>query len=113
MTYEGIADAIAEIASSIGCKSAYRQWPKDSAPPPPYVLFYFAGSDNVYADDCELIKIANLNIELYTDNKEPALEDSLERKMKELELNCQKSETYIQSEEMYEVLYETEVIIDG
>lgn len=50
-----------------------------------------------------------LDIELYTDVKNPELEKQIEEVLKRHEIYYTKSEVWIESERLYEVLYETEV----
>jgi hypothetical protein len=50
-----------------------------------------------------------LHIELYTDKKDTGLEEKVETILDENGLVYAKSEVWISSEKMYEVLYETEV----
>ena len=47
-----------------------------------------------------------MNVELYTDKKSPKLEKKLQNIFADHEVHWEKSETYIDSERMYEVLYE-------
>ena len=50
-----------------------------------------------------------LDIELYTDVKNLELEKQIEEVLKRHEIYYTKSEVWIESERLYEVLYETEV----
>ena len=50
-----------------------------------------------------------LDIELYTDIKNPELEKQVESVLKKRKIYYTKSEVWIESEKLYEVLYETEV----
>ena len=50
-----------------------------------------------------------LDIELYTDVKNPELENQIEEVLKRHEIYYTKSEVWIESESLYEVLYETGV----
>lgn len=50
-----------------------------------------------------------LDIELYTDEKSPETEQKVEEILLRRNIYYIKTETWIASEEMYEVLYETEV----
>ena len=50
-----------------------------------------------------------LDIELYTDVKNPELERQVEQVLKRHNIYYTKSEVWIESERLYEVLYETEV----
>lgn len=51
----------------------------------------------------------NLSIELYTDEKDPELEDRVEAVLNANELFWNKSEVWIESEKLYEVLYQMTV----
>ena len=55
-------------------------------------------------------KIDELNIELYTDKKDPDIESKIEDILTAHELPYEKSEVWIEDEKMYEVLYQTEII---
>ena len=50
-----------------------------------------------------------LDIELYTDVKNPELEKQVESVLKKRKIYYTKSEVWIELERLYEVLYETEV----
>ena len=47
-----------------------------------------------------------LDIELYTDKKQPELEEQVEAVLAQHEIYYTKTELFIDSEELYEVLYE-------
>ena len=57
-------------------------------------------------------KINELHIELYTDKKEPDVEERLESVLDGHEIYYDKSEVWIPEEKLYEVLYSTEVIYE-
>ena len=50
-----------------------------------------------------------LDIEVYTDYKDPDMEANIEEVLTEHELYYEKSEVWIETEKMYEVLYELTV----
>ena len=50
-----------------------------------------------------------LNIELYTDRKAPETEKKVEETLKKYQIFYNKSEIWIESEKLYEILYEMEV----
>ena len=54
-------------------------------------------------------RVDQLDIELYTDKKQPEQEAKLEAVLDEAGLFYNKTERFIQSEQLYEVLYEMEV----
>lgn len=55
-----------------------------------------------------IFKSNKVDIELYTDEKDFELEERVEAALDAADLFWQKSEQYIKSENMYEVLYEVE-----
>ena len=67
----------------------------------------------VFADDTNYQRIVQLNIELYTSNKDFELEESLEQILKDNNLTYYKEENYIDSEKLYQIAYEMEVMING
>ena len=67
--------------------------------------------DNFSADGTVYLKIAEVHVELYTDEKNPELEAILEAVLEQHGIFYNKTEVWIESEKLYEVLYsfETEV----
>ena len=57
--------------------------------------------------------IRTINIELYTDQKTEELEEKIEAALQKRGIGWSKAETYIEEENMYEVLYEMEVKEDA
>lgn len=109
MTYKQIATMV----SSIGVPYAYYQFTEETATPPPFVCFYFPGDDDLKADNSNYAQIRPLTIELYTDNKDFDLEATVESVLAAHELPFSRSETYIDTEKLYLVTYQTEVVING
>ena len=108
MTYKEVADMI----HGVGIPCAYRSFPEGNSPNPPFICFYYDGADDLKADNTNYVKIRPLTIELYTDNKDFDLEDVVEAALNSSGLVYSKDdETYIESERMYMVVYETEIII--
>ena len=69
----------------------------------------FAYHHTFSADNSMYFSFKMLDIELYTDVKNPELENQIEEVLKRHEIYYTKSEVWIESERLYEVLYETEV----
>lgn len=76
---------------------------------PPYICWYVKESDNVPGDDKVVSKFNRINIELYTDYKNPELEQKLEDALDGASIFYDKNELYIQAEKMFEILYEIEI----
>lgn len=107
MTYQQIADML----EGIGLPFAYDHFDEGNASPPPFICFYFEGSDDLAADNTNYQRIRPLTLELYTDNKDFSLEETVEAALNSAGLVFSRSETYIDSERMYEVVFTTDIII--
>ena len=100
---------IASMLAGLGIPLAYHHFAEGESPPPPFLLYLSPGSDNFSADGRVYWKVAQLDVELYTDLKDPELEARLEMVLDAAGLFYNKTESFIDSEKLYEVLYEMEV----
>ena len=107
MTYRQVA----EMVGSIGVPYAYYQFPNNTGIAPPFVCFYFDSSNDFAADNVNYQRIRPLSIELYTDNKNFTLEQTVENVLNQNGLVYSREETYLDSEKMYMVTFMTEIII--
>ena len=57
---------------------AYRAWREGEAPPLPYSVFYAGKANNFGADGKVYFSAQRYTIELYTEEKDPAVEQALE-----------------------------------
>ena len=101
MTHKEVMRMLAEMKIPF----AYDHFAEGEAPDPPFICFLFPGSDNFSADNVVYAAFENLNVELYTDEKNPELEGRVEDRLNSHELFWNKSEVWIESEKLYEVLY--------
>ena len=104
---------VSDMVRSFDFPYSYFQFPKGSAVPPPFVVFYYPESDDFIADNKNYSGIRQLTIELYTDNKDFQAEDKIEETLEANEIPYRKTEIYIDDEQLFEVAYETEVLING
>lgn len=104
---------VAEMVKSIGLPYAYYQFPEGTGQAPPFVCFFYSNTDDLYADDSNYQRILVLNVELYTAEKDFDLEDKTEKILSEAGLTYYKEENYIDSEKMWQIAYEMEVLING
>lgn len=88
---------------------AYHHFVEGESPDPPFLVFLYPSSDNFAADGMVYFKVNRLNIELYTDLKDVELEESVEAVLDKHGIFYEKSEVWIESENLYEVLYQMEV----
>jgi hypothetical protein len=77
---------------------------------PPYIVYVFSHSSNFTADSKVYIKRNNYQAELYTDKKDTALESKLEGIFDQYGLIYDKTESYIESEKLIQIIYEIQLI---
>ena len=105
MNYEEISEMMQEI----GLPNAYHHFAEGESPNPPFLLFLSPGENTFGADNLMYISFKRLHIELYTDEKSPDTEERVEEVLHQHTISFPKSETWIESERLYEVLYTLEV----
>lgn len=105
MTHKQVIGMVEEI----GLDFAYHHFVEGESPSPPFIVFLYPSSDNFAADGEVFLKINKLDIELYTDKKDIALENKVEAVLDSHGIFYEKSEVWIEKEKLYEVLYEMEV----
>ena len=101
---------IVAMLEEAGLPLAYDHFAEGESPDPPFLVFLFPSSDNFSADGIVYQRIDALHIELYTDRKQPDVESALEAVLDRHGVFYNKSEVWIETERLYEVLYSTEVL---
>lgn len=107
MTYKEVATMIAGTEIPF----AYDHFDEGASSPPPFICFYYDGSLDLSADNTNYQQIRPLTLELYTDNKDFPAEAKVEAALNGAGLVYSRSETFIESERLYEVIYQTSVVI--
>jgi hypothetical protein len=102
-------EELLQILSETQIPFAYHHFAEGESPEPPFICYLFPGSNNFSADGKVYYKINEVHIELYTDLKDLAVEQQLEEVLDEHGIFYNKSETWIESEKLYEVLYTFEM----
>jgi hypothetical protein len=87
-------------------KVAYRAFPVGSAPELPYICIVETETDNFTADSKVYQKRQYVDIELYTDIKQPEIETALENTLNDNLIVWDKAENYIDDEDMIQLVYE-------
>ena len=77
-----------------------------SPPTPPYMVYLFSYNTNFGADNKVYDAAKNFQVELYTKTKDLASEKLIEDALNGADVYWEKTETYIESEGLYQVLYE-------
>ena len=104
-------EELAAVLQKMGIPFAYDHFAEGESPEPPFICYLLPGSDNFAADGMAYFKISEVRIELYTDRKDLAVEHKVEDVLDGQEIFYDKTEVWIQSEKLYEVLYSFEVPI--
>lgn len=100
-------EEIKSVLESTGFPVTYRSWPECKAPSMPYICYYVSGSDNFSADGMAYYPVNQIQVELYTELKDTEAEAALETALASFYWN--KTETYIDAEQCYQIAYEIEV----
>ena len=98
-------DKLLEIIKEIGLPSAYHHFAERESPNTPFLIYLIPSSDNFSADGMVYFKANEVHIEVYMDYKSPDIEEKIEAVLDEHGIFYNKTEVYIESEKLYEVLY--------
>ena len=102
-------EEMVQIIQEMQIPFAYDHFAEGESPDPPFICYLIPGSNNFAADGKVYFRINQVRIELYTDSKDLAVERKMEMVLDESGIFYNKSEVWIQSEKLYEVLYSFEV----
>ena len=102
-------EQVVAMAEETGLLFAYDHFVEGQSPEPPFLVFLYPGANNFAADGIAYFKVNRLHLELYTDEKSIELEEKVEAVLTRYDIFYRKSEVWIESENLYEVLYEMEV----
>ncbi len=102
-------DEVMAMMEEMDVPFAYDHFVEGESPDPPFVVFLYPKASNFAADGIAYYKINQLSIELYTDLKDIDLETKVEAVLESHGIFYAKSEVWIESENLYEVLYQMEV----
>jgi len=90
-------------------KVAYRAFPVGAAPSLPFICYMEMESDNFIADCKVYHKITDVNIEFYSDVKDPTTEAAIETMLDSNLLVWDKAEYYIEDEDVVQVVYGVQI----
>lgn len=105
MTHNEVMEVLEELSLPV----AYDHFAEGESPDPPFLCFLYPENKPTGADNIVYYQLHKLDIELYTDLKDPPLERKIEKLLTEHEFFFHKSEVWIEEEKMYEVLYEVTI----
>ena len=108
------AHEVKEMMEELSIPTSYFKFDEGRTVQPPFAVWYFGESNDVYADDRNYVPISSLVIELYTDEIDLEIQQEIQNLLTEHELPYIRTEpNYIEEELLYEVDFETEVQIDA
>jgi len=96
--------ALFQLLKTTNLPVAYHHF--TSPPSPPYIVYLFSYSSNFGADNKVYDAAKNFQVELYTKTKDLASEKLIEDALNGADVYWEKTETYIESEGLYQVFYE-------
>ena len=102
-------DKIINILDEIGIPFAYSHFAEGESPEPPFLCYLLPRSDNFSADGAVYHKLSVVHFEVYTDRKDRVLENRVEDVFDKNNIFYNKSEVWINSEKLYEVIYSFEM----
>jgi hypothetical protein len=106
-------EEINTILKTTGFPVAYSHFVEsenEPVPAPPFLVYLVAFSSNFMADNRVYKSIQTVQIELYTDKKDLEAEAILEAALNDNQLPYQTTETFIDSEQLFQKIYEVRLI---
>lgn len=96
-----------------GIDFAYDHFAEGETPQPPFCVYLNPAAHNFSADGAVYYPVNVVNIELYTEKKDPESEKKIEILLNEAGIFYEKTEEWIASEHLYEILYRFEEEYEG
>lgn len=104
---------LVNLLKSTGYPVAYSHFVNtehNPAPNPPYICYTLPGTENFNADNKVYHKITDVDIELYTNNKDFEAEKKIEDLLDANDIPWESTEVWIEEEKMYQKIYEVRLI---
>ena len=100
------------MLESVGIPTAYHQFAENTGQQPPFLCFFYGDGNDVIADNSNYLKVERLYIELYTDEKDFALEKTVETTLNTYGIVFAKSQDYIDTERMHVTVYQSDIVLE-
>jgi len=117
VTKRELKDIVAAAAAAAGCSLSYYRGKEENGqllpdlPDLPAMLYVMPETNGFYADGVVYAPIVSCDIYLYTREKDFAKEDAVMAVLKAAGIGYSRSETFITTEEMYEIQFSTEEFV--
>ena len=100
------------MLETIGVPVAYYQFKEGTGQQPPFVCFFYGNNNDVIADNSNYLRVDRLYVELYTDEKDFALEKTVETTLNNYGIVFDKSEDNIDAERMHVTVYQSDIVLE-
>ena len=100
------------MLETIGVPVAYYQFKEGAGQQPPFACFFYGDNNDVIADNSNYVRVDRLFVELYTDDKDFALEKTVETTLNNYGIVFDKSEDYIDAERMHVTVYQSDIVLE-
>lgn len=101
------------MVESIGQPCDYYEFPDGTQQEPPFIVWFFASDNDVIADNSNYADKEILSIELYTKIRDFEQEKAVEDVLTSYGFVYSKEPSFIESEKIWQIAYESEVFING
>lgn len=106
-----LSEVYSMLDAKFSGKVAYKSFPIGNVPALPYVVYFCDYTDNFGADNIVYTPYQHINIELYSAQKDEASEAKIETALTSNDIFYEKTfEDFIDSEQLYEVVYEIKIL---
>ena len=106
-------DKLLKIIQELDLPFAYDHFAEGESPEPPFLIYLLPQSHHFGADGKVYYKIEEVRFEIYTEYKFIELEKNIETVLDSHGIFYAKSEVWIASEKLYEVLYTFEMEVNN
>ena len=104
MTFHEIAVKFENLATVLGLDFGYAPFKEGAFPEAPFMAFSYPNSNNFGADNKVYVRISR---------KDVALEESVEKMFRDLNINYSREEDFYADEDVFVITYETEELINA
>lgn len=101
---KAVALKVVDMLQTLNVPFTYSHFKKETSVP--FITYKFDGRDDFEADDINYHKIVDVRIDLYTRMLDLDLEEQLEQLFEDNELTYSVSDFYIESEDVFQKIYE-------
>lgn len=99
-------EELVKMIEEMGIPFAYDHFAEGESPDTPFICYLLPDDENFAADGKVYYRISGVRIELYTDFKDPILEQKVTAVLDNYGIFYARNEVWIEDEKLYEVAFE-------